>query len=402
MTEESLQKLFGDYECKKVKVMTLPKEHIVAYAFFDSKEKTSEAFNALNKKKLDEDGKTELMLSRPIYYAPTIPATKRTAPKKAAATTEPEPEPAKDTVILSNLPEAVKSEAELKQVFEGMTIKESRFEGRTAIVRLKDAKEVEEAIKSLTGATVEGVEVSIKLYSPKKIRKISLKKKKSPRKATAATAEAAAAAAAETPQDKKREARRQHKEPEVLFDFPAKVRNLPYTFVDGEALKDKLAKYNIVGVDIKLNSRSRSKGYAVVGFKSEEDRTAAEGAEDIEIGGRKISIRKLIRRERPATVGDNSKTPAPVRQQRRPKEVSDFVGIMHNLPFEVDGEDSIKEILGDITPTFCYVAKWRNRSKGYAVIGFNSKEDLDKAIETVSGTDVNGRKINITLPRGKK
>lgn len=389
MTEESLLKLFAEFECKKVKILKFPLDHTVGYALFDSEEKFSQAFDALNKKKLDEEGKTELLLARPIYLAqaPKKPKKAKSAPKKkaetpAAAAAAPKAVPKKvtsetvtlnDTVLISNLPAVVKDNSALEQIFDGFKILEYRFEDNSAIVKLEGAEKAQEAIEALTGAIVEGMEIKITLYSTNKIR-IEKKQKK-----------------------KNNNTKKAPKKPEILFDFPAMIRNLPYSLTEEEELKKELPQFSFVGVDIKLRSKKHSKGFAIVGFNSEEERAAAEEAKDIVIGGRKIVIAKLVRKNK-----ESEETPKVSPKNPHADEISDFVGVIHNLPFDVTEESQLKEILGDIPYKFAYVRMRGKRSMGYAVVGFDRKEDLDNAIANVSGVNVNGRVINVTLPTHKR
>lgn len=390
MTEESLFDLFKEFECTKVKIITFPLDHTVGYALFTSEEKFTAAFDALNKKKLSEDGKKELLLARPIYVAPSKKPKKGKTPKKkmtssAAAAAVPKKEiPAQseivthnDTVIVSNLPEVVNNQEALSQIFEGFKIMNFRFENGNAIVKLENADQAKSAIESLTDATVEGSTISISLYSTNKIKVEKKKKRKIIKK-----------------NKKEIPSKKEPLKPEVLFDFPAMVRNLPYSLTDESELKKELEKYKLVGIDIKIRNKKHSKGFAIVGFESEEERAAAEADKDILIGGRKIVISKLIRRKQVSANDDvdgkNKETP------------EEFVGVIHNLPFDITDEESIGEILGDIKFKSAYVKMRGIRSMGYAVVVFNNKEDLESAIKDVSGTSVNGRTIKITPPSRKK
>lgn len=426
MTEESLQGIFAEHGCTRVKILKFPPDHTVGYALFTSESEYTQAFDALNKKKLGEDGKQELLLARPIYATPSRKTRKpksnnsAAVPKKraaaaAAATVAETPAgeaaeevtPAKesvitisfsDTVCISNLPEIVSDGSALEQIFEGFKIVEHHFEGNSAIVKLEDAEQAKKAIETLTGAIVEGMEISIKLHTA--TRTITEKKKAKKQQKNSKNNDKKA----EKKSAKKKKAEAQ--KPGVVFDFPAIVRNLPYSLTDEEELKKGLAKFDLVGVDIKLRSKKHSKGFAIVGFKSESDREAAEAAaKDIEIGGRKIVIAKIYRRakdEAAAEKGAEENGAKVVKRKKVEREVSDFVGIIHNLPLDVVEEDSIRQILGDIAYKFAYVKMRGSKSMGYAVVGFNNKEDLDAAITTVSDTSVNGNIITVTLPKRKR
>lgn len=380
MTEESLLKVFEEFECKKVKILKFPLDHTVGYALFESEEKFSQAFDALNKKKLDEEGKNELLLARPIYVAQTKRAKKaKPAPKKATPSGEavakkaaPKKTASKkantvaDTVVISNLPSVVNDKSALEQIFEGFTIVDYHLNGDKATVKLESAEKAKEAIEALMGAVVEGSEIQIGLY-----QKISVVRKEEPKK--------------------------EAKKPEIIFEFPAMIRNLPYSLTEEEDLKKELPQFNFVGVDIKRRNKKRSKGFAIVGFNSEEERAAAEEAKDIVIGGRKIVIAKFVRRNR-----ESGKAAKVTAKNPHADEISEFVGVVHNLPFDVTEEAQLKEILGEIPYKFAYVKMRGKRSMGYAVVGFNCKEDLDNAIANVTGVDVNGRTISVTVPAHKR
>ena len=75
-----------------------------------------------------------------------------------------------------------------------------------------------------------------------------------------------------------------------------------------------------------------------------------------------------------------------------------FVG---SLPFEATS-DELKDIfakIGAVVSANVIVDKMSGRSKGFGFVEMESEEDAKKAIETLNGSEVGGRKIFVSEAR---
>lgn len=75
-----------------------------------------------------------------------------------------------------------------------------------------------------------------------------------------------------------------------------------------------------------------------------------------------------------------------------------FVG---NLEYSVTGEDLRNHFVaaGNILDAVVITDKFTQRSRGFGFVEFESDEDAKKAIETLNGTDLKGRAINVSEAR---
>jgi len=75
-----------------------------------------------------------------------------------------------------------------------------------------------------------------------------------------------------------------------------------------------------------------------------------------------------------------------------------FVG---GFPYETE-ESSLKEMfanIGEVTSCMIINDKMTGRSKGFGFVEMANDADADKAIETLNGTDMGGRKITVNEAR---
>ena len=75
-----------------------------------------------------------------------------------------------------------------------------------------------------------------------------------------------------------------------------------------------------------------------------------------------------------------------------------FVG---GLSYETK-EDTLKEAfskIGEVTSAIIISDKMTGRSKGFGFVEMTNDEDADKAIETLNGTELEGRKITVNVAR---
>ena len=75
-----------------------------------------------------------------------------------------------------------------------------------------------------------------------------------------------------------------------------------------------------------------------------------------------------------------------------------FVG---NLAWEVTGDDlrSLFAGAGTVTDAVVISDKMTGRSRGFGFVEMSSDEEAKKAIETLNGTDLKGRNINVNEAR---
>jgi len=75
-----------------------------------------------------------------------------------------------------------------------------------------------------------------------------------------------------------------------------------------------------------------------------------------------------------------------------------FVG---GLPYEAT-EDQLKQLfagVGTVAACNIIIDKFSGRSKGFAFVEMSSDEEAEKAVETLNGTDMGGRKIIVNEAR---
>ena len=72
-----------------------------------------------------------------------------------------------------------------------------------------------------------------------------------------------------------------------------------------------------------------------------------------------------------------------------------FVG---SLPFATTSDElkAIFAAVGEVTEANVVMDKMTGRSRGFAFVTFAKEEDAKKAIETLNGSDVGGRKIFVS------
>ena len=75
-----------------------------------------------------------------------------------------------------------------------------------------------------------------------------------------------------------------------------------------------------------------------------------------------------------------------------------FVG---GLPYSTT-EDTLKETfakLGEVQSAIVITDKMTGRSKGFGFVEMTNDEEADKAIETLNGSEMEGRKITVNVAR---
>jgi RNA recognition motif-containing protein len=101
-----------------------------------------------------------------------------------------------------------------------------------------------------------------------------------------------------------------------------------------------------------------------------------------------------------------SKSPSPVRQRR----YNDDVGVVNNakiyignLSFDttVDGLRSAFEEFGEIVDCFM-PQNFNGRPKGFGFVTFAHEDDARKAVDEMSGQDLDGRELNVNIAKAKR
>jgi len=72
-----------------------------------------------------------------------------------------------------------------------------------------------------------------------------------------------------------------------------------------------------------------------------------------------------------------------------------------NLSYDI-GEDDIRqafEAVGEVTEVNIIIDRMSNRSKGFGFVEMPNKDEATNAIETLNGTDLGGRALNVNEAR---
>jgi len=72
-----------------------------------------------------------------------------------------------------------------------------------------------------------------------------------------------------------------------------------------------------------------------------------------------------------------------------------------NLPFSV-GFAELKELFskfGEITDAIVIADKYSGRSKGFGFVTFDKKESADKAVSNMNESEVQGRKLKVSIAK---
>ncbi len=78
-----------------------------------------------------------------------------------------------------------------------------------------------------------------------------------------------------------------------------------------------------------------------------------------------------------------------------------FVG---NLPYETTDQDLVSFFgqAGTVTSASVVINKFNNRSKGFGFVEMASEDEAKKAIETLNGQELGGRKIIVSEARPRE
>lgn len=186
------------------------------------------------------------------------------------------------------------------------------------------------------------------------------------------------------------------------------IGNLPFSIND-EALAKFINTCNVKASKSNVMSRGeRSLGFGFVELPTADKDAANKAIEALngkEIEGRKIKVE--VAREEGAKTERKPRTFAP-RQPRAPRTSAPRTKIpaptsgsaLHvgNLPFAATADD-LKNIFDGFTLKSSTIAMRDGRSKGFGFVEFNSQEEAKKAMESVEGTQVEGRIIKLEFKR---
>ncbi|KAI9145490.1 hypothetical protein BKA69DRAFT_1121332 [Paraphysoderma sedebokerense] len=168
------------------------------------------------------------------------------------------------------------------------------------------------------------------------------------------------------------------------------IGNLPW-IVRWQELKDLMKQSGtVIRANVMTDHSGRSRGFGTVLFASAEDADKAiESYNNYEWHGRQIEVRE-----------DRAFAPAGENGEAAKGNRALWIG---NLPFSVTWQD-LKDLLrstggnplrADIAMDFR-----TGRSRGHGTALFATAEEAEKAIETLNGTEFQGRKIEVRADNG--
>ena len=165
--------------------------------------------------------------------------------------------------------------------------------------------------------------------------------------------------------------------------------------MDDDSLFETISQYaEPTHVEIKRKRDGRSLGYAIAQFASPEDASAViESLHGQNLEGREVNCRE-DRGER-ARAPRQQRQPRQPRARREPRVIAEgapstsvFVG---NLSWDMD-DASLADELADYAFVEAQVQQRPDgKSRGYALVQFETVEEAQRAIEDLNGADFMGR-----------
>ena len=163
------------------------------------------------------------------------------------------------------------------------------------------------------------------------------------------------------------------------------VGNLPWTTTSDE-LKGLYSPFNATTAEVVIGKNGRSRGYGLVTFSNENDANSAiEGTNGTNVGGREI----IVRVDRGKTESNN-----------KSNEEVNFTGCslyVSNLPWATTGDDLSQLFTGSISAMVQMDKK--GRSRGWGTVKFGSADEATNAMNSMNGTQIEGRAISIRVDR---
>lgn len=159
---------------------------------------------------------------------------------------------------------------------------------------------------------------------------------------------------------------------------------------DEDLLLDVFADYNVVTANVQRQHSGASKGWALAEFSTEDDAAAAiDAMNGAEIDGREA----IVREDRPPQA--RQRQPRQPRARREPRVIeagapstSVFVG---NLSWDMD-DASLADELGEYAVVDAVVQQRPDgKSRGYALVQFETVEEAQRAIDELNGAEFMGR-----------
>ena len=164
------------------------------------------------------------------------------------------------------------------------------------------------------------------------------------------------------------------------------VGNLPWT-TTSEDLSGIYGPYNCATAEVIIGKNGRSRGYGIVSFNSEADaQSAIEGTNGTDVNGREIIVR-VDRGKTEPTNGNNN-------------EDFNFTGCslyVSNLPWATTGDD-LSQLFNGSTSAMVQMDK-KGRSRGWGTVKFNTPDEATNAMNSLNGTQIEGRAIAIRVDR---
>lgn len=294
---------------------------------------------------------------------------------------EPEAEPSKTAIYVSNLPQSANNET-LNQIFAEFAIKSVSVGTRNGIckgfgfVEFENVEDQQKALsyneKEVDGNKIE-VAVANNYLGPNKRRR---RRKRVQQDSSNQRSFAP------------RRAQKPRSSQTTLY-----VANLPYDIEDVD-LAQIFEEFHAKDAYIATRRGGRSKGFGFVEFENHSDQqNALDALDKSEVNGREISVKVAEDRTAEELNNPNRSRPRRVRPARSEREKSETMIYVSNLPFSLDDE-KFSALFSDFSVEKAYVATRGNgRSKGFGFVNFNSNEDQSKALEKVDGMELEGRKI---------
>ncbi|RVW30158.1 31 kDa ribonucleoprotein, chloroplastic [Vitis vinifera] len=194
-------------------------------------------------------------------------------------------------------------------------------------------------------------------------------------------------------------------EPSFSPDLKLFVGNLPFN-VDSAGLAGLFEQAgNVEMVEViydKITGRSRGFGFVTMSTV-EEVEAAAQQFNGYELEGRQLRVNSgppPARRENSNFRGENTNFRGPRGGANLNSTNRIYVG---NLSWGVD--DLALETLfseqGKVTEARVIYDRETGRSRGFGFVTYNSAEEVNRAIESLDGVDLNGRSIRVTMAEAR-
>lgn len=175
------------------------------------------------------------------------------------------------------------------------------------------------------------------------------------------------------------------------------VANLPWR-ADNNALGDFFSKYgDVEDAKVVMDPEGKSKGFGFVKFYSAEDcERALSEAENMNMGGRQISVRIKTSAPRRDAAPRSERT---FGNEKNSPTHTLFVG---NISFN-STEESIREFFEEVAAVKDVRLAYSDtgKPKSFCHVEFTSVEEAQKALQSRDGQDLDGRNIRLDYAKTK-